>query len=599
MKKNLAVRAGAIAVVLMVAFFSILPEFVNAEGDDPKPLAESELAAETSKDDITDGLPAIDAADGEEPGENAGESDLPDLEIPDETTPDVDVPDTEIENTETPDTETPDTETPDTEEPSEDSSEKEDPKGDGSEKPEEPGTENPGTQTPPEQNPEDSAADSQPGDNNQPPAGSASGVMDTVEDYLALLDESQISPEKRTSIQNRLETMDMEEIADKFNSDEKDFVIDGTTVTGYTGAGGYIKIPDQITAIGDGAFAGNNTILVVSFPGALQSIGSSAFNGCTNLEAVAIPDSVTSVGDSAFANCTALANVSIGAGTGTIVSNEFNNCSSLQSVAVPEGISSIGAGAFGNCANLGSISLPSTLASLDRNAFAGDVNLASISVASGSYSSYDGCVYTADGSQLLLCPQGKTGIAFSPEMAAIASGAFSGCGYLLSAVVPDATDVIEANAFSGSAIQSVTIPTGVTSIGSQAGWVPNVVFGYSGSTAEKWANDNHYVFESLNGSNDENGTPIEDEHIEDPEGGQNSGDVTQTGSNTPGVNASSSASGSGQTAAISRNAGNRNNASTPKTGVEDYGIYFLFASIFLIGVGLFAYSRKLRLDHNR
>ena len=117
MKKNLAVRAGAIAVVLMVAFFSILPEFVNAEGDDPKPLAESELAAETSKDDITDGLPAIDAADGEEPGENAGESDLPDLEIPDETTPDVDVPDTEIENTETPDTETPDTETPDTEMP--------------------------------------------------------------------------------------------------------------------------------------------------------------------------------------------------------------------------------------------------------------------------------------------------------------------------------------------------------------------------------------------------------------------------------------------------------------------------------------------------
>ena len=40
MKKDLAVRIGAILMVLMVAFLSILPDLVNAEGDDSEPSTE-------------------------------------------------------------------------------------------------------------------------------------------------------------------------------------------------------------------------------------------------------------------------------------------------------------------------------------------------------------------------------------------------------------------------------------------------------------------------------------------------------------------------------------------------------------------------------
>ena len=52
MKKNLAVRIGAVVMVLMVAFFSILPDLVSAEGDDTDFLAESEIVAEAPEEEV-------------------------------------------------------------------------------------------------------------------------------------------------------------------------------------------------------------------------------------------------------------------------------------------------------------------------------------------------------------------------------------------------------------------------------------------------------------------------------------------------------------------------------------------------------------------
>ncbi len=584
MKKNLAVRIGAVVMVLMVAFFSILPDLVSAEGDDTDFLAESEIVAEAPEEEV----PEVSEEEVPEVSEDEGITDLPEEETPDEGNDlEGEMPGTEITEPEAPAEGDSSTEDPSEDEKDTDSEEE-------TENPEVPGEENPGPQEPSEGeepvNPDDAEQTQPKEEDNADP-----DEKDTFDDYLAMLNNTQMKRIKGAAerFDNAAKMADME----LFVSEEDDFLIDGTTLVKYLGSAPYVEIPANITVIGDGAFEGNTTLLGVILPANLQAIGSSAFNGCSNLGEISIPDSVTSVGDSAFANCTGLAGVSIGSGTGTVSSNEFYNCVSLQSVAVPEGVSSIQSGAFANCSSLSSISLPSTLASLDRGAFAGDVNLASISAAGGAYSSYDGCVYTGDGSQLLICPQGKTGISIAPGTSSIASGAFNGCSYLLSAVVPDAAGSVESNAFSGSAIKSVTIPRGVTSIGSQSGWTPNVVYGYSGSTAEAWANQNNYVFESLNETSGGGDPAVSDEHIEDPEGGSGNDptEVGQTGKG-PGVTTrASSGTGSGTTAAISRNSGNRTNA-TPKTGVEDYGIYFLFAGIFLIGIAFFAYSRKLRLD---
>lgn len=625
MKKNLAVRAGAIAMVLMVAFFSILPDLVNAEGDD----SESQELTVAQEEAIGDELLPEEA---ETPNADAPEEAAPEENAPDVETPDMDSseapsedgapePDTEIPSTEDPsesEAPEPDTEIPSTEAPSDEVTDGSKP-GDGSS--ETPGTETPGEGEPPAEGPAAPEQGAEGPGTEQPvqepsveePAPEESAEMDTVEDYLEILAKANADRKGREVKElksGKLKAAEWEAFAAE-EAPEDDFLWDETktVIVGYQGNGGYIAIPGRCVAIGDGAFAGNPMIMGVAFPSQLSSIGASAFSGCVNLESVIIPDSVTSVGASAFANCTGLSALTIGAGTGTVSENEFYGCVSLQGLSVPEGISSIASGAFANCSNLSSISLPSTLTSLSLGAFAGDVNLASIEVSSASYSSYDGCIYSADGRQLLFCPQGKTGISFAPGMQSVGSGAFSGCRYLLSAVIPDVTDSIEADAFSGSAIKAVTIPVGVTAIGTQSGWTPSVVYGFKGSTAEAWANANRYIFESIDGTGStENENLGDDEHIEDPDPGTET--ETETGTEKPGAgkrptttvtgggtnptNAAASGAAGGTAAAVSGNRSRLVNA-TPKTGVKDYGIFFLAGAIFLIGAASFAYSKKLRI----
>lgn len=568
MKKNLAIRAGAIVLVLMVAFLSIIPDLVNAEGEDPEP--STEVAAEVP--DAGAGAPETEAPDpseGETPGGGATDWSA---EVP-------------------PVTETPDTPEPETQEPE---------------------TQQPETQEPAVPEPEPPATD---GGSivTEPVPQPAEPEMPETEPTESAPTEDAGSREPSYELGDDTPTDNMTAVGlpeDGVVLAETDFIVEGTTVTGYSGAGGNIVIPDGVTAISDGVFAGNGSITGVSFPGSLQIIGSSAFEGCSSLESVSMPGSVTIVGSAAFANCTALGSVSLSGSAGAVSAREFYNCSSLVNVSVPDGVTSIGAEAFGSCVNLSSISLPSTLSSLDMSAFSGDVNLGSISVSSGSYSSYDGCVYTADGRHLLLCPQGKTGISFAPEILSVASGAFSGCSYLLSAVIPNAVSAIEANAFSGSAIRAVTIPASVTSIGPQSGWTPTVVYGYSGTTAESWANENNYIFESID--DPAGGISEESEYIEDPDPnnlddpgsvpnpapgqGGTPGTGSVTGTSTTTVHAASPGTSNGTSSAI---AGSHVKDATPKTGVEEYGIYFLFGAVFLAGIALFAYSRKLRIDGNR
>lgn len=557
MKKSLAVRAGAVVMVLVIAFFMILPDMVNAEGDgDQEPTTEMASSQNT---------------------ESSGEP------VPE--TPSTEVspaPSTEVQTTENAEPTVP--ETPPSEEPS-----PETPSEVPSETPTEPSDENTITQpsapeTVPSQ-PDTAVTDTDP---VQPEIASSEVPTEPEEGAELLEPEWSVETKTVTPLDDEVENLEV-------NTDNSGFIIEGTTITGYQGPGGNIVIPEGITAIADNAFYGNSSITGVTFPGSLTTIGSSAFNGCSNIESIAIPGSVSAIGVSAFANCTGLGALSLSPSAGTVGEGVFYNCISLTSVTIPEGISSIASEAFGACVNLNDISLPSSLTSLNTNAFAGDTNLTSIAVAdgNGSYSSHDGCVYTAGGGQILLCPQGKTSVSFLSGMSSVASGAFSGCRYISAIVIPSSASTIEANAFSGSGIKSVTIPASVTSIGTQADWTPDVIYGYTGSVAESWADENNYIFESLNSVPGEN--PGED--TEDP--GEGPDDNPGTGGGNGGGNGGSVQSQTGvstTTVTAAGPSGNHVKDATPKTGVEDYGIYYLLGAILLIGAACFAYSKKIHCD---
>src|SRR6266699_1506799 len=80
------------------------------------------------------------------------------------------------------------------------------------------------------------------------------------------------------------------------------------TITGYTGPGGVVTIPDSIngypvTSIGSAAFYNKYAMTNVTIPNSVTSIGSYAFFDCTSLTSVTIGNSVTSIGFDAFNSC--------------------------------------------------------------------------------------------------------------------------------------------------------------------------------------------------------------------------------------------------------------------------------------------------------
>ena len=79
------------------------------------------------------------------------------------------------------------------------------------------------------------------------------------------------------------------------------------TLTGYTGSGGSVVIPETISgmpvrSIGASAFANKVSVTSISLPTNLTTISDSAFFN-TRIYSVVVPTNVTSIGASAFSNC--------------------------------------------------------------------------------------------------------------------------------------------------------------------------------------------------------------------------------------------------------------------------------------------------------
>lgn len=76
-------------------------------------------------------------------------------------------------------------------------------------------------------------------------------------------------------------------------------------------------------------------------------------------------DEVTSIGENAFAYCTNLTNIDIPETTTIIGHGAFANCTSLSEILLPESVEAIGQKAFYNCEKLDTILIKSTPPALD------------------------------------------------------------------------------------------------------------------------------------------------------------------------------------------------------------------------------------------
>jgi hypothetical protein len=223
-----------------------------------------------------------------------------------------------------------------------------------------------------------------------------------------------------------------------------------------------------------------------------------AFLNCTSLTAVAFTEALTTIGNNAFAG-SGIKSVTIPSTFTTGPANTsfpmFDNCLSLKTVDWKSKVA-IPANTFRGCAALTEITVPDDIASVNSNAFTGSGLIPN--------APDDSIVYV--GTWAI----GLKGAVHNPEFKAgtvgVAPSAFQNSPSLTGNVtLPGSLKTISASAFGGSSsgasvkgagISSITIPSGVTSIGTYAfascdnletvNWhptlaIPDNVFAWSGA----------------------------------------------------------------------------------------------------------------------
>ncbi len=156
-------------------------------------------------------------------------------------------------------------------------------------------------------------------------------------------------------------------------------------------------------------------ITSVVLPNTITSINAGAFAGCHNLDKIVLPEQLTNIGAASFANCTSLQELSIPSTVTSFgsssrygfVSYTFGNCSNLKTINIPDGVSSLGEGCFMGC-GMDSLYIPEGMQTLADNSLAvrnlralkiGVKDLAKLSYSLNTFSSVDNAkLYVPKGS---------------------------------------------------------------------------------------------------------------------------------------------------------------------------------------------------------
>ncbi|MBR3863850.1 MAG: leucine-rich repeat protein [Clostridia bacterium] len=164
----------------------------------------------------------------------------------------------------------------------------------------------------------------------------------------------------------------------------KDFKIENSVLVQYIGDKTDVKVPDEVSVIGQNAFAFSKVaskLKSVYLPDSVTAISSGAFSNCT-LESIEIPSSVEIIESNAFLNCLSLKNVKL-LGVKVIEEYAFDSCENLMSVILGNSLQKIGKNAFSNCKSLCAIYIPESTLEIGERAFANCTSLEKLTIDEG------------------------------------------------------------------------------------------------------------------------------------------------------------------------------------------------------------------------
>lgn len=270
-----------------------------------------------------------------------------------------------------------------------------------------------------------------------------------------------------------------------------EFMVEGTTLTGYAGTDLAPVIPEGITVIEKKAFY-ESKITSITLPSTLRRIGNMAFAYCA-LESIEVPEGVFSIQTQAFARCNSLVEATLPSTLEDVGSGIFQYCDNLKRVTFADGPENIGADAFNWCSSLETVRLPRTLTSIKGFAFEYCQSLKYIDIPEGVKNIYIQAFNKCDAMKRVVIPPSVTSIGTGvfgdgPEfpLAYVWSGSYAeqyvqqrGIPHIVLPQSPALTNletlslpsdvkVIADSAFEGVSAERIILPAGVRSIGSRA-----------------------------------------------------------------------------------------------------------------------------------
>ena len=239
---------------------------------------------------------------------------------------------------------------------------------------------------------------------------------------------------------------------------------------------GTVRIPYNVTKIGEGVFNNLEGLTRVIIPGSVKEIGANAFSNntslqqvimedgveiisnhsfynCTNLSNVQIPNSMTSIGNSAFALCRNLSNINLPNSLTSLGAQCFDGCNSLTSIILPNSLTTINAEVFSTCSSLETVKLSSSITKINQGAFSSCTKLNNIDTSENTNFIFENNMLYTKGYKKLLAVTGN----------------------LTSIRINESTEEIESKSIFNHNIKEIYIPASVTKIGEENALGPYIL----------------------------------------------------------------------------------------------------------------------------
>ena len=207
-----------------------------------------------------------------------------------------------------------------------------------------------------------------------------------------------------------------------------------------------MELPESLTEIGETAFR-QSGLTSITIPGDVKRIGTGAFAACENLEKVSVAPGVETIGSEAFTGCTKLTEATLTSSVTTIEGGAFCGCKALQTISGGALIQFIGENAFMNCENLEELNISPNLTEIQGHAFDGCKTLKRVS------------------------PSAEQKGVSLPHVKYIGERAFNVCKAIPSFSLGDSLETVGDYAFASTSVTSMYFPDTVKQIGINPMWM--------------------------------------------------------------------------------------------------------------------------------